>query len=88
MLLTPDDEGSVRGGKSEPRARQNVFLELGYFIGKLGRSNVCALKRGVVEIPSDFAGVVWEAMDEGGGWRQLLRASCRPPAMRLTGTRL
>ena len=33
---------------------------------------VCALKKGAVEIPSDFAGVVWEPMDEGGGWKQKL----------------
>lgn len=72
VLLTPDDEGCEKGGKPEPRARQNVLLELGYFIGRLGRDKVCALKRGTLEIPSDFAGVVWEAMDAGGGWKQSL----------------
>lgn len=70
VLLTPDDEGCVKGGALEPRARQNVLLELGYFIGRLGRDKVCALKRGTLEIPSDFAGVVWEAMDSSGGWKQ------------------
>ena len=72
VLLTPDDEGCVKGGTPEPRARQNVLLELGYFIGRLGREKVCALKRGALEIPSDFAGVVWETMDSGGGWKQAL----------------
>lgn len=72
VLLTPDDEGCVKGGESEPRARQNVLLELGYFLGRLGRNRVCALKRGQVEIPSDFAGVVWENMDASGGWKQAL----------------
>lgn len=72
VLLTPDDEGSIKGGKSEPRARQNVLLELGYFIGRLGRDKVCALKRGELEIPSDFAGVVWEQMDTNGGWKHSL----------------
>lgn len=72
VLLTPDDEGRVIGGELEPRARQNVLLELGYFIGRLGRDKVCALKRGAVDIPSDFAGVVWEKMDEAGGWKQAL----------------
>lgn len=72
VLLTPDDEGCAKGGNSEPRARQNVLLELGYFIGKLGRDRVCALKRGHVEIPSDFAGVVWETFDDGNGWRLAL----------------
>ncbi len=72
VLLTPDDEGCVKGGTPEPRARQNVLLELGYFIGRLGRAKVCALKRGTLEIPSDFAGVVWEAMDSNGGWKRVL----------------
>lgn len=70
VLLTPDDEGCVKGGAPEPRARQNVLLELGYFLGLMGRSKVCALKKGQVEIPSDFAGVVWESMDEGAAWQQ------------------
>lgn len=72
VLLTPDDEGCKRGGTPELRARQNVLLELGYFLGRLGRAKVCALMRGKVAIPSDFAGVVWEQMDDGGGWRQFL----------------
>lgn len=72
VLLTPDDEGCARGGTLEPRARQNVLLELGYFIGRLGRERVCALRRGAVEIPSDFAGVVWETMDSSSGWKQAL----------------
>ncbi|MGF6264392.1 hypothetical protein OKW49_005320 [Paraburkholderia youngii] len=73
VLLTPDDVGrSVKEEQLKPRARQNVLLELGFFICHLGRSKVCALKRGNVDIPSDFAGVVWENMDEGGGWRLAL----------------
>jgi len=72
VLLTPDDEGCPKGGTPTPRPRQNVLLELGYFIGHLGRERVCALKRGTLEIPSDFAGVVWENMDDHGGWKQAL----------------
>lgn len=72
ILLTPDDEGCAKGGTLEPRARQNVLLELGYFMAHLGRENICALKRGTVEIPSDFAGVVWEPMDDTGGWKSAL----------------
>ena len=71
VLLTPDDEGCEKGGVPEPRARQNVLLALGFFLGHLGRPRVCALKKGIVEIPSDFAGVVWEPMDTGT-WRQSL----------------
>lgn len=73
VLLTPDDEGRVLGtDKLESRARQNVLLELGYFIARLGRENVCTLKRGNLEIPSDFAGVVWSTMDANGAWKQEL----------------
>ncbi|MEE4199133.1 nucleotide-binding protein [Erythrobacter sp.] len=72
VLMTPDDEGGVLGERPKPRPRQNVLLELGYFIGRLGRQNVCALKRGVMELPSDFAGVVWEEMDEMGAWKLAL----------------
>lgn len=72
VLLTPDDEGCRRGERPEPRARQNVLLELGFFIGKLTRSRVCTLKAGEVELPSDWRGVVDEPFDSGGGWKQTL----------------
>jgi hypothetical protein len=75
VLLTPDD----RGGPIEqpfdsqmPRARQNVILELGYFLGRLGRNRVCALYRDGVEIPSDYSGVLYVKLDDGGGWRLAL----------------
>lgn len=41
------------------RARQNVVLEFGYFIGKLGRDKVCCLHKGEVELPSDMHGIVY-----------------------------
>lgn len=70
VLLTPDDVGSKAGGDLKPRVRQNVLLELGYFIGVLGRGKVCALKSGNVDIPTDFAGVVWTEMS--GEWKAAL----------------
>jgi predicted nucleotide-binding protein len=72
VLLTPDDVGAARGKDAQPRARQNVVLELGYFVGRLGRDRVCALKKGNLEIPSDFGGVVYENMDDGNGWKLAL----------------
>jgi predicted nucleotide-binding protein len=73
VLLTPDDEGCKKGESPKPRARQNVVLELGYFIGRLGRNRVCALKVGEnLELPSDFGGVAYVPFDSGGGWRQTL----------------
>lgn len=73
VLLTPDDEGRKSGDANlAPRARQNVLLELGYFMAYLGRPNVCALRRGEVDIPSDFAGVVWTDLDSAGAWKTSL----------------
>lgn len=40
-------------------ARQNVILEFGYFIGKLGRDHVCCLYKGDVQLPSDMQGIVY-----------------------------
>jgi len=70
VLLTPDDVGGKSGGQMQPRVRQNVLLELGYFIGALGRHKVCALRCGDVDIPTDFAGVVWTEMS--GEWKTAL----------------
>lgn len=41
------------------RARQNVVLEFGYFVGLLGRDRVCCLHNGDVELPSDMHGMVY-----------------------------
>jgi len=74
VLLTPDDVGAAASepDKLKARARQNVVLELGYFLGALRRSRVCALYKGGVEIPSDYQGVLYVEMDDKGGWRTRL----------------
>jgi len=62
VLLTPDDVGYAKadGPKSgEPRARQNVVLEMGMVIAALGRPNVAILKKGHIEIPSDAHGIIY-----------------------------
>ena len=71
VLCTPDDVGSLGSEpeKLRPRPRQNVVLEWGFFFGKLGRNRVCALVKGDVEIPSDYAGVLYVPLDESGGWK-------------------
>jgi predicted nucleotide-binding protein len=72
VLLTPDDVGGKTAASLRSRARQNVLLELGYFMAKLGRDRVCTLAKGDLEIPTDFAGVVWERLDDGGAWKTAL----------------
>jgi len=73
VLLTPDDIGGPKNSRDfttlQPRARQNVILELGYFIGALGRDRVCALKTAGVELPSDLAGVLYIELDSSDAWR-------------------
>lgn len=75
VLLTPDDFGALKDridSTRNPRARQNVVFELGYFIGRLGRERVCPIYKGEVESPSDIDGIVYVRMDEAGAWRQNL----------------
>jgi predicted nucleotide-binding protein len=40
-----------------------------WFAGRLGRNRVCALKKGNIEMPSDFAGVGYVSMDDLGAWK-------------------
>jgi predicted nucleotide-binding protein len=75
VLLTPDDRGGTKAApydQQQPRARQNVVLELGYFLGRLGRDKVCALHMAGTEIPSDFHGVLFVQLDPGGAWQMSL----------------
>jgi predicted nucleotide-binding protein len=80
VLMTPDDRGAPAeilntlplpttvqdlGAFLAPRARQNVILELGYFVGLLGRSKVAALVAGEVERPSDVDGVLYVPFTKG-----------------------
>ena len=78
-LLTPDDVGSLGASTENPqsRARQNVIFELGYFIGKLGRSRVRTLKAGQIEMMSDYEGVIYTTMDDAVGWKEELRRELR-----------
>lgn len=63
VLATPDDEGHRRGHDDEKalRARQNVVLELGMLLVKLGRQRVAILlkQEGNMERPSDIQGLIY-----------------------------
>lgn len=77
VSLSPDDLAYPKGSdpsKARPRARQNVILELGFFLGKLDRSMVCVIYREVedFEMPSDYHGVLYIPFDKHDGWKSKL----------------
>lgn len=70
VLLTDDDLGkSKKDDNLNSRARQNVILELGYFIGKLTRNKVCPLYVPGVELPSDLLGLLYIELDAEESWK-------------------
>lgn len=74
VLLTPDDVGAAKDERDNlnPRARQNVIFEMGYFVKGLDRARVCAMSSEEVEIPSDLAGVEYIHLDDYDGWKSKL----------------
>jgi hypothetical protein len=73
-ILTPEDVGRLKDEQQDqPRARQNVIFELGYFIALLGRDRVAVLMEASVEMPSDLAGVITVPIDmESDAWKMPL----------------
>jgi predicted nucleotide-binding protein len=63
VVPTPDDEGhrANRPDEKAYRARQNVVLELGMLLAKLGRQNVAVLLKTQenMERPSDIQGLIY-----------------------------
>lgn len=62
ILMTPDDMGYAlsKGQDSvQPRARQNVVLEMGMLISSIGRRNMAILVKGHLEKPSDADGILY-----------------------------
>ncbi|WP_299577473.1 nucleotide-binding protein [uncultured Sunxiuqinia sp.] len=71
-LWTNDDVGNAKVNyKLNPRARQNVILETGYFWGKYGRERTIILYEDGVEIPNDFSGLVYISYKDN--WKDELR---------------
>jgi predicted nucleotide-binding protein len=79
VLFTSDDVGYPAGkaNESKSRARQNVVLELGFFMATLGRDRVCVLYENGVDVPSDYSGVLYEELDSKGAWRLRLASEIR-----------
>jgi predicted nucleotide-binding protein len=73
ILLTPDDTAYPAEQdawpddkrEKEQRARQNVILELGYFVGRLSRARVCCLYKAGVKVPGDLSGLVYKDVSSG-----------------------
>jgi len=69
VLLTPDDHiaGPSEGDAEKRRARQNVILELGFFLGTLGRlsGRVFLLYKGPLDLPSDLSGLIYVDISKG-----------------------
>lgn len=62
VLATPDDEGKAKAETTyKSRVRQNVVLELGMFLAKLGRKRVAILLKEATDFekPSDIQGLVY-----------------------------
>jgi predicted nucleotide-binding protein len=92
VLITPDDEGRLRGSPTAlaPRARQNVVFELGFFVGKIEAKRVCALVSDEIEKPSDFESIVYVHYGPKTQWktelaRELHEAGVPFDASRLIG---
>lgn len=78
IVLSKDDLGKAITEDNEMyRARQNVILEMGYFIGKLGRSKVFPLYESGVELPSDLHGILYVPFDDVDGWKMKLSRELR-----------
>lgn len=83
VIYTPDDSGGLCGEELEPRARENVVLEFGYFAARLGREHVCLLLDPAATRPSDLGGVTYHQLDAAGAWKGALIGELK--AARLAG---
>jgi predicted nucleotide-binding protein len=77
VLLSPDDSVYFKDEpptKRKLRPRQDVIFELGFLLGKLGKSNVLVFFRECAnfEIPTDFEGIKVTAFDDRDSWKLAL----------------
>lgn len=80
ILMSPDDLGCAKRNTRrilQPRARQNVILELGILMGTIGRRNICVVRKGDIEWPSDLSGVLHIDGDDPDGLRLRLLTELR-----------
>lgn len=91
LIISPDDVGASlahfeapKGGEKalRYRGRQNVVLELGFFLGKLKDFNKVFVLRSIpkepwpeFEMPSNLSGAIFKEIDNKGRWKELLRSA-------------
>jgi hypothetical protein len=57
--------------KISPRARQNVWVEVGWFWGRMGRDRIMLLNRGDIDFPSDLESIIRHEYREHPGERKI-----------------
>ena len=68
-----DKDYSAKELNLQPRARENVWVEVGWFWGRLGRQRVFLwLKDEDLRLPSDLQGAAWTRSDSlNGAWKSI-----------------
>jgi predicted nucleotide-binding protein len=72
----------------ERRARQNVVLELGFFVGALGQAHVAVLYESGVTKPSGIDGLVYIPYDDQGAWKLPLARELKAAGVGVDANRL
>jgi predicted nucleotide-binding protein len=77
VLLSPDDFAYAKNEavtKRKLKPQQDVVFELGFLLGKLGKTNVLVFFRECAnfEIPTDFEGIKFTAFDNRDSWKLAL----------------
>jgi predicted nucleotide-binding protein len=89
VLLTADDEGGLKDAHDlKPRARQNVVLELGWFIGAIKRENVAILCEPGIELPSDVLGLAYISLTGDDGWKLQLAKEMKSSGLSVDPSKL
>ena len=81
VLIASPDDTTVSRGDTTPSARDNVILELGLFIGALGRDRAYLLATGDVKLPTDTFGLTRLKYQERADGN--LQAAVSPAALQI-----
>ena len=59
IIMSPDDNVKDKLGSEFYAARQNVIMELGWFMRHVGRSNIIIIHKEGTHIPSNISGILF-----------------------------